>query len=57
VHVAGSEPGAELPLPAAPEALASILGVVRGQQVASSLAALLGLDPDRPAGLTKVTVT
>lgn len=57
VHVAGSEPGAELPLPAAPEAMASILGVVRGQQVASSLAALLGLDPDRPAGLTKVTVT
>jgi glutamine---fructose-6-phosphate transaminase (isomerizing) len=57
VHVAGPEPSAELPWPAAPEALAPILGVVRGQQVASSLAALLGVDPDRPAGLTKVTVT
>jgi len=57
VHVAGPDPSAELPLPAAPEPLASILGVVRGQQIASSLAALLDLDPDRPAGLTKVTVT
>lgn len=57
VHVAGPDPSAELPLPAAPEALASILAVVRGQQIAGSLAAILGLDPDRPAGLSKVTVT
>ena len=57
VHRGGPEPDAELPWPAAPEALAPILAVVRGQQVAAGLADLLGLDPDRPEGLTKVTAT
>jgi glutamine---fructose-6-phosphate transaminase (isomerizing) len=48
----------ELPLPAGvPEALAPIVGVVRAQQVALTLARLRGLDPDAPAGLSKVTAT
>ena len=42
---------------AAPEILAPILAVTRGQQVALALARLLGLDPDSPPGLTKVTIT
>jgi glucosamine--fructose-6-phosphate aminotransferase (isomerizing) len=42
---------------AAPEVLAPILAVTRGQQVALALARLLGLDPDSPPGLTKVTIT
>jgi glucosamine--fructose-6-phosphate aminotransferase (isomerizing) len=50
-------PDGELPLPALPEALAPIAAVVRGQQVARALALRLGLDPDEPAGLTKVTAT
>ena len=39
------------------EALAAIPLTVRGQQVAHALALWRGLDPDRPAGLTKVTPT
>ncbi len=41
----------------APESLAPVLAVVRGQQLALGLARALGLDPDRPKGLTKVTAT
>jgi glucosamine--fructose-6-phosphate aminotransferase (isomerizing) len=41
----------------APEVLAPILAVVRGQQLALALARLLGRDPDAPPGLTKVTIT
>lgn len=41
----------------APESLAPVLAVVRGQQLAFRLARELGLDPDRPKGLTKVTET
>jgi glucosamine 6-phosphate synthetase-like amidotransferase/phosphosugar isomerase protein len=41
----------------APEILAPVLAVVRGQQLALSLARLLGRDPDAPAGLSKVTST
>jgi glutamine---fructose-6-phosphate transaminase (isomerizing) len=41
----------------APEVLAPVLAVVRGQQVALALARNLGLDPDAPPGLNKVTVT
>lgn len=51
-------PGGDLPIPAdVPEGLASIVAVVRAQQVALALARMRGLDPDRPAGLSKVTVT
>lgn len=41
----------------APEALAAVLAVVRGQQLALELATARGLDPDSPPGLSKVTVT
>jgi glucosamine--fructose-6-phosphate aminotransferase (isomerizing) len=49
---------ADLPLPAAtPEALAVVTATVRGQQLALALAAGRGIDPDAPAGLSKVTAT
>jgi glucosamine--fructose-6-phosphate aminotransferase (isomerizing) len=34
-----------------------LLATVRGQQLALSLARRLGIDPDQPAGLNKVTLT
>ena len=52
--VAGSSAGWSVE---APEALAPVLAVVRGQQIALDLARQLGRDPDSPAGLTKVTIT
>ena len=58
VRVVGANDGADVPLPAGvPEALAPIVAVVRAQQVALALARRRGLDPDRPAGLSKVTAT
>jgi glutamine---fructose-6-phosphate transaminase (isomerizing) len=58
VLVVGTGVLADISLPAGtPEALAPILAVVRGQQLALDLAVALGRDPDRPAGLTKVTST
>jgi glutamine---fructose-6-phosphate transaminase (isomerizing) len=54
----GSGPEVDVSLPHdAPEALAPIVAVVRGQQLAYSLALRLGHDPDSPPGLTKVTQT
>jgi glucosamine--fructose-6-phosphate aminotransferase (isomerizing) len=54
----GTGAGADVSLPRdLPETLAPIPAVVRGQQLAFELAAALGLDPDRPVGLTKVTAT
>ncbi len=41
----------------APEMLAPVLAVLRGQQLAYGLAVHQGLDPDRPFGLAKVTAT
>lgn len=52
--VAGAQAGWDATVP---EQLAPVLGVVRGQQLAHALALRLGADPDRPAGLSKVTVT
>lgn len=53
-----SDEEADIPLPQGmPETLAPIVAVVRGQQVARALALALELDPDNPAGLSKVTVT
>jgi len=47
-----------LPLPATlPEPAQAIAAVVRGQQLARALAIAKGIDPDSPAGLTKVTPT
>lgn len=49
---------ADLPLPSGiAEALATIPAAVRAQQVARALTLLRGLDPDAPAGLTKITLT
>jgi glutamine---fructose-6-phosphate transaminase (isomerizing) len=48
----------DVPLPdSAPESLAPIVAVVRGQQLSYELATALGRDPDSPPGLTKVTAT
>jgi glutamine---fructose-6-phosphate transaminase (isomerizing) len=50
--------GDVLPWPGdVPEVVAPLLAVVRAQQVALALARRLGLDPDSPAGLAKVTHT
>jgi glucosamine--fructose-6-phosphate aminotransferase (isomerizing) len=58
VLVLGSGELADIPFPAeVPEALAPVVAVVRGQQLAYELALRLGYDPDRPPGLTKVTPT
>jgi glucosamine--fructose-6-phosphate aminotransferase (isomerizing) len=54
----GCDEGDDLTLPAGiHEGLAPIAAVVRAQQVARALALRLGIDPDRPAGLSKITVT
>lgn len=52
-----TSPDADLPLPDVTEALAPIVAVVRGQQLACELALLRGRDPDAPANLRKVTAT
>ncbi len=58
VLTVASEDWADVPLPRGmPEALAPIVTVVRGQQLAFELATRLGYDPDQPEGLTKVTRT
>ena len=47
-----------VPIPAGvPEALAPLVHVVRAQQLALHATLALGLDPDKPRGLTKVTPT
>jgi glutamine---fructose-6-phosphate transaminase (isomerizing) len=49
---------AELPLPGdVPESLLAVAAVVRAQQLARALSLRLGLDPDQPPGLSKVTRT
>jgi glutamine---fructose-6-phosphate transaminase (isomerizing) len=55
VHVLGSGQGAAWG--DAPEALSVIPATVRGQQLAYALAVNGGVDPDAPAGLSKVTAT
>jgi glucosamine--fructose-6-phosphate aminotransferase (isomerizing) len=58
VLIVGCGESDDVSLPdSAPESLAPIVAVVRGQQLAYELATALGLDPDSPAGLTKVTAT
>jgi glutamine---fructose-6-phosphate transaminase (isomerizing) len=52
----GDEVDVSLPT-GVPESLASIVAVVRGQQLAYELATALGHDPDSPPGLSKVTAT
>lgn len=56
--VCGTGPDADLPLPAgASEITAPILATIKGQQLALAASLLRGLDPDAPAGLSKVTAT
>jgi glutamine---fructose-6-phosphate transaminase (isomerizing) len=56
--VCGATGSAELPLPAGiSEVTAPILATVRGQQLALASSLLRGLNPDAPAGLSKVTAT
>jgi glucosamine--fructose-6-phosphate aminotransferase (isomerizing) len=51
-------PGGDLPLPGGvSEVAAPILATIRGQQLALAASLLRGLDPDAPAGLSKVTAT
>lgn len=58
VRLLGPFPGAAAGWDAAaPEALATVLGVVRGQQLAHRLALNLERDPDAPQGLEKITLT
>jgi glutamine---fructose-6-phosphate transaminase (isomerizing) len=58
VRLAGPVEGSDLGWPgSAPEVVAPVLAVVRGQQLALSLALELGRDPDAPPGLMKVTAT
>ena len=58
VALCSDSPDADLPLPdGAPEALAAFPATVRAQQLALALADARGLEPDTPAGLTKVTPT
>jgi glutamine---fructose-6-phosphate transaminase (isomerizing) len=58
VSVISPEPDADLSLPRGlPEALQPVVASVRGQQIAVYAALARQLDPDAPAGLTKVTLT
>jgi len=58
VLIVGCGESDDVPLPDnAPESLAPIVAVARGQQLAYELAAALGLDADSPPGLSKVTAT
>ncbi len=58
VFEASAQPGSALPLPAGlPGWGLPVVAAVRAQQLARTLALLLGRDPDRPPGLTKVTPT
>lgn len=58
VRILGPVPGAACGWSAtAPELLAPVLAILRGQQLAYALARGAGVDPDHPAGLAKVTMT
>jgi glucosamine--fructose-6-phosphate aminotransferase (isomerizing) len=57
VVTAGSAAGDDVGWPAADGATDCVLATVRGQQLAYALCMRLGVDPDAPAGLHKVTRT
>jgi glucosamine--fructose-6-phosphate aminotransferase (isomerizing) len=58
VVVISPDPDREVSLLAAlPEPLHAVTATVRGQQLAYAIAIARGMDPDRPAGLSKVTAT
>jgi len=51
------DPEADLTIPSGPETLAPFPAAVRAQQLALELAVAHGINPDQPAGLSKVTPT
>ncbi len=51
------DPEADLTIPSCPETLAPFPAAVRAQQLALELALAHGINPDQPAGLSKVTPT
>ncbi|MCW2691493.1 MAG: hypothetical protein JWM67_97 [Mycobacterium sp.] len=53
----GSAPGDDVAWAASDGATDCLLATVRGQQLALALCRRLGIDPDHPAGLNKVTLT
>lgn len=53
----GTGPAADAAWPALGTMAECVLATVRGQQLALTLAAHLGIDPDQPIGLNKVTLT
>ena len=53
----GTAPAADAKWPALPSMAECILATVRGQQLALATAAYLGINPDQPVGLNKVTLT
>jgi glucosamine--fructose-6-phosphate aminotransferase (isomerizing) len=53
----GTGPAADVEWPALGTMAECILATIRGQQLALALAAHLGIDPDEPTGLNKVTLT
>ncbi|WP_052441092.1 SIS domain-containing protein [Streptacidiphilus anmyonensis] len=57
ILLAGAAPEADLPWPALGHLGDCVTATVRGQQLALATARRLGIDPDRPAGLNKVTMT
>jgi glutamine---fructose-6-phosphate transaminase (isomerizing) len=57
-EICGTAADTDLPLPpGTAEVTAPILATIRGQQLALAASLLRGLDPDAPAGLSKVTAT
>jgi glucosamine--fructose-6-phosphate aminotransferase (isomerizing) len=56
-HLLGTNPGSAASWPALGTMAEGILATVRGQQLALALSRELGLDPDHPAGLRKITLT
>ncbi|WP_051836460.1 SIS domain-containing protein [Streptomyces sp. NRRL WC-3742] len=57
VLLAGTAPHADLSWPATGGLGECLLATVRGQQLALATAKFRGVDPDRPVGLNKVTLT
>ncbi|MFJ7249467.1 hypothetical protein ACIQWA_33225 [Kitasatospora sp. NPDC098652] len=57
VLLAGTATHADLPWPATGGLGECLLATVRGQQLALETSQFLGVDPDQPIGLNKVTLT
>jgi glucosamine--fructose-6-phosphate aminotransferase (isomerizing) len=55
--VVGSGPTSDIELPRRSGAVECIAATIRGQQLALATCRVLGIDPDAPAGLNKITLT